>query len=436
VFISDKQRILAMSIALTVALASPAAAQAPQSENFQIGSGGPLTAHALAEWVLQANPGLAAAAAAAEAAAHRIEPAGSLDDPVVSYAAAPSTIGSGRLNQRVEFSQQIPWPGTLRAREAAARHEATAAGNDLDALRLQVVAQAKSAAAEWRFVHEALEVQLETQGLLDDLVATARTRYAAGRAPRQDVLQAEVERAKLDNTGLRLRSQKSAIQARINALLNRPVHAPLPEAAAFSAARPVPEGPQLEDRALAHHPELQGLESRVLAQRARVDLAEKNFYPDFRLGVGYNSLWDDRDKRTIVGVSINIPFDRDKRKAELSRAQAEERRMEWVLMDRRADLLADIAQARAAAIETQQSVHLFNNQLVPLARDYLSAAIADYESGTGAFLNVISAEQRYLDTGLAHARARADHVRSIAELERVTGGDLFPQKQVQGGLER
>jgi len=188
VFISDKQRILAMSIALTVALASPAAAQAPQSENFQIGSGGPLTAHALAEWVLQANPGLAAAAAAAEAAAHRIEPAGSLDDPVVSYAAAPSTIGSGRLNQRVEFSQQIPWPGTLRAREAAARHEATAAGNDLDALRLQVVAQAKSAAAEWRFVHEALEVQLETQGLLDDLVATARTRYAAGRAPRQDVI--------------------------------------------------------------------------------------------------------------------------------------------------------------------------------------------------------------------------------------------------------
>jgi len=431
-----KPRVSAICIALIFALGSPVAAHAQENEHSEYRDNGPLTAEELAERVLEANPGLASAAAAAEAAAYRIEPAGSLDDPVLSYAAAPSTIGSGRLNQRIEFSQQIPWPGTLRAREAAARYEAKAVGSDLNALRLRVMAQAKSAYAEWRFLQEALEVHHETRDLLDQLVATARTRYAAGRAPKQDVLQAEVERGELDNHKLRLLSQQSAVQARINALLNRPADTPLPEAAPVTTERTLPPGEILEERALAQHPELEGLEARVSANQSRVDLAEKNFYPNFRLGVGYNSLWDDRDKRAVVGVSVNIPFDRGKRKAELSQARAEERRTEWALTDRRATLLADITQARAETIEAQKSIRLYEDQLVPLAQEYLSASIADYESGAGAFLNVITAEQRSLDTGLALARARADYVRRLAELERLTGGDLFGLQQVQGGPER
>ena len=56
--------------------------------------------------------------------------------------------------------------------------------------------------------------------------------------------------------------------------------------------------------------------------------------------------------------------------------------------------------------------------------EYLEAAIADYQSGTGGFLNVITAEQRALSTELALARARADSARRLAELERWVGGSV------------
>jgi len=380
-----------------------------------------LTEAELVEQVLQANPGLASLRAAAEAAIYRIEPAGSLDDPMVSYAAAPRTAGSGRLNQRVEFSQRIPWPGTLDTREAVARYEAAAAQGDAESLELEVVAQARSAHAQWRFVHEALAIHHETRSLLDELIATAETRYAAGRALKQDVLQAKVERADLDNEELRLRQLQTTVRARINALLNRPPDAPLPAAAPMGALPAPPAFEALKTLALARHPELERLDARVSANESRQTLAEKAFYPDFQVGIGYNSLWDEPDKRPILGLTINVPLDRGKRRSELDAARAETSEAQWALTERRAELLADLTRARAEVVEARQSAQLYENELVPLAAEYLNAAIADYQSGAGAFLNVITAEQRKLATDLALARTRADYAARLAELQRTVG---------------
>ncbi|MCH9670540.1 MAG: TolC family protein [Gammaproteobacteria bacterium] len=394
----------------------------------------PLTADSLASWVLEANPGLAAIEAAAEAAAYRVDPAGSLDDPTFSYAVAPLTASADRsLNQKFEFSQKIPWPGTLAAREAAARHEAISADRDVDALRLRVIAQAKSAYAEWRFVDEGLTIHHATHALLEELISTTQTRYAAGRALKQDVLQAEVELADLNNHLLQLHRQQATVQARINALLNRLPDAPLPPAAQVAHTTVPPALETLQSLALAQHPELAGMDSQIAANQSRVTLAEKALYPNFQIGVGYNSLWDDTDKRPVFGVSINVPFNRSKRRAEFGRAQAETRRAQWALSERRAELLSELAQARAEVLEAQASVELYVDQLVPLAAEYLEAALTDYQSGSGSFLNVITAEQRKLRTDLSLARARADYVRRLAELERWVGGPINPSRSLLSG---
>jgi outer membrane protein, heavy metal efflux system len=393
-----------------------------------------MTADGLAAWVIELNPGLAGLEAAAEAAAFRIDPAGSLDDPMLSYAAAPLTAGTdGGLDQKVDFSQKFPWPGTLAAREAAARYEAVAADRDVDALRLRVVAQARAAYAEWYFVHAALEIHHATKALLEDLIATAETRYAAGRALKQDVLQAEIESRDLDNRLLWLLRLKATVQARINAMLNRAPDAELPLADPALGNSGLPSLERLQELAVAQHPELAMLDARISASTSRITLAEKALYPDFQVGVGYNELWSNSDQRPTFGVAINLPLDRGKRRADLSRAQADKRSAEWSLVERRANLLADLAQARAEVSEAQDTIANYQDELVPLAAEYLEAALADYQSGDGAFLNVITAEQRKLGTELAAARVRADYVRRLAALERWTGGDIDPAHTAQSG---
>jgi len=423
---------------LLTLIAVPGWSNPPQHVHTGFKTDQNLTADQLVSWVLEVNPGLAAIQAAAEAAAYRIDPAGALDDPVLSYGIAPLTHNASQgVNQRFDFSQKIPWPGTLSAREAVARNDALAVSSEADMLQLLVITQTKSAYAEWHFIHEALSIHHATQTLLDELIVTTQSRYAAGLASKQDALQAEVELNNLKNQILGLLRQQVAIQARINALLNRAPDTALPNAGPIVVSRQKPPTFQeLKVLALTHHPDLSQLNARISSGESRVTLAEKAFFPDFQVGVGYNSFWDDADKRPFLGISINIPLDRNKRRSILNQARAETRRAEWSLIERQAELLADLAQARAEVIEAQSSVALYQDKLIPLAEEYLESAIADYQSGAGGFLNVITAEQRKLSTDLAHARTRADYIRRLAELERWTGASINSSLPDSTGVEQ
>jgi len=420
VFNSSKLPASALAGALLLAAAPVSGAGAPPP-NGEDPFPGELTESALIERVVAANPGLAAVQAAAEAAHHRIEPAGSLDDPMLRYAVSPRTLGSGRVSQQAEFSQPIPWPGTLRERAAAARHQAEAAGAGARALRVLVIFRARAALADWRYLGEALAINSATRRLLDELIATAESRYAAGRGLRQDILQAELERSELDNETLRLRQERTRVLAGLNALLNRPPGAGLPEAAPLSHLPPPPPQDSLERRALAQHPALTRLQFQAAAKRREVNLAQKAFYPNFQVGVGYAGLMDEADKRPTLGITINVPLDRGKRRAALNGARAEAEQSEWALTEQRAQLLANVAGARAAVEEARASAALYEDELVPLANEYLNTAINDYHSGVGDFRDVIDAEQRKLDSELALARTRAGYARHWAELERWVG---------------
>jgi cobalt-zinc-cadmium efflux system outer membrane protein len=385
-----------------------------------------LTPEQLVEAVLERNPSLGALRAAVVEAASRVEPAGVLEDPMLSYALAPQTIGgtdSGRgLTQDIEISQAIPWPGTLALREAAARAEAEAVSGDLAGLRLQIIAAVKAGFAEWYYVHRALKINEANQDLLIELRNVAETLYVTGRANQQDVLQAEVEHARLQDQALELARQKHSIKAQLNGLLNRGPNKPLPPPAELAGPVSPPPFKALQQAAIAAHPELKQLQAQLSASQARVGLAEKDFYPDFDLMAGYDSFWDDEDQRFSVGASINIPLNRSKYQAALDAAQAGAQRARWQLIDRRAQLLADLERTRAEVMESVEVIRLHHKRLMPLAQENLDAAEADYRAAAGGFLDVIIAEQQKLATELGLERARANYLRRLAELERWTGG--------------
>ncbi len=419
--VNGNKKVCLFAIGLLLA-STGAAKSTPQQESI-VADTANITADILVSWVLARNPGLNELTAAAEVARLRVEPAGSLDDPTFGYTFAPRTFGrEGQgLNQKIEFSQKLPWPGTLAAREAVAQHEATMARKDLASLRLSLAATAQSAYAEWYFVQRALEIHHETEALLGELRTVAETRYAAGKALQQDVLQAELEQVRLDRHHLQLKRVESSVQAHINALLNRSSTAPLPSPGGVATPKAVPALSDLESYAIATHPELKRLTAKIAAHTAHVTVAEKAFYPDIRFTAGYNSLWDEADKRPVVGLSVNVPLDRRKRRAVLNGAKAEVRRAQSQRENRRAQLLGDLARAHAEVHESLKAVSLYEQSLLPLAKEYFDATLADYQSGTGSFLAVITAEQQQLTTEEGHARNRADVLRHLAELDRWTG---------------
>jgi outer membrane protein TolC len=178
---------------------------------------------------------------------------------------------------------------------------------------------------------------------------------------------------------------------------------------------------QLKDQALTRHPDLHRLEAEHASARTGIDLAEKRFYPDIRVMAGYNSLWDESEKQWTIGASINVPLDRDKYNAGLAAARAKATQIRWALQDKRNELLAQLELARSEVEESIAVIRLYQEKLIPLAEEKLNASLADYQSGSSSFLNVITAEDEKLNAELALKRAETDYLRRQASLERWIG---------------
>ncbi|HEX5339794.1 MAG TPA: TolC family protein [Gammaproteobacteria bacterium] len=376
--------------------------------------------------VLTQNQSLTAMQAAADAANARTESADALPDPMLSYAAAPNSAGySGQgLNFNTQISQVFPWPGTLQLRSDAAKAETESAEQQVADMRLRLGAQARALYADWYYVHQALDINSQNLALLARLQAVAETQYAAGQVPEQDVLQAEVELTRLKNQQLELERRRRTIQAKIDGLLNVDPDIPVAPPADIPPPQTLPRYAALQRSALARYPQLKSLDAQIRAARERVKLADTNNYPSFTLMAGYNSLWDPVAKRLIVGMSINIPFGGNHR-GKVSETQARLHESEARLSDARAQLLSALDQAYETATQTDATIKLYTDKLLPLAELNLKASEADYANGSGDFLKLITAERQYLMAKLELARARADFYIQLTSLNYQTGGALL-----------
>ena len=394
----------------------------------------PLTAEAFTDAVLTHNASLEAMRQAVGAAVAQVKSAGSLDDPMLSVSTAPRTLGtSGGPSGDVEVSQSFPWWGTLDARREVARADAEARGQDFNALRLQLMALARGAFADWVYVHRGIDINAVNLSILDELRNVARIRYATGQAPQEDVLQADVDRTMLKQQRLEWERELTAAQGRMNALLDRAPQSMIPPPGELPAPLALPAEEILAQRALAH-PQLEELADEERAAEARQRLAEKERFPKFGVSAGYNNMWADPTMRPMLGLSLTIPIDQDKYLAAIDAAHAEERRAASTLEDRRASLLADLSAEYAAVREAAQSVLLYRDELMPLAQRTLDVARTEYGSGRGDFLNVLTAEQHRLDTELGLARMQSTYFRGLAELDRASGGGLLESRVTHSGL--
>ncbi|MHB8811736.1 MAG: TolC family protein [Steroidobacteraceae bacterium] len=421
-------RWMSLARALAVCfLAAAAAMTGPQSsvsaEEEPLGA--PLTADAFTDAVLAHNASLEAMRQAVVAAVEQVRPAGALDDPMLSVSAAPRSFGTaGGTSGDVEVSQSFPWWGTLDARREVARADAEAMGRNLDALRLRLATTARGAFADWVYVHRALDINTANLSVLDELRNVARIRYATGQAPQEDVLQADVEHTMLKQQRLEWERDLIVAQSRMNALLDRAPQSAIPPPAGLPAASALPAEQILAQRALAH-PQLEELADEERSAEERQRLAEKERFPKFGVSVGYNNMWADPAMRPMVGLSFTLPIDQGKYRATIDAAHAQARRAASTLEDQRASLLASLSADYAAVREAARSVALYRDELVPLAQSTLDVSRAEYGTGRGDFLNVMTAEQHRLDTELGLARMQSRYFQSLAELDRASGGGLL-----------
>ena len=405
--------------------AVPGREEARVSED-RVSDGEALDRTAYVRAVLRRNPTITSARQGWRAAIARVRQSGSFEDPTVDLAIAPLSIGSSSASTgyNVGISQRLPWFGKRGFESAVASAEAEAAKSDFEATRRELALTAAVLYDAYFVAARSIEINARHVELMRTLRAAATAQFQAGRGSMQDPLQAEAELTHMEHDAVILASQRDVTVAQMNELLHRDPELPLPpppKELPQTAAPDVYDAKRLQSEALERRPEIASARQHARAEQARADKGDRESYPDFIVSTSYNSMWDMPEHRWMVGLGFNLPIQVGRRAGMVDEANAARARFES-----EAIRLSDMARTQVVVAvkqleESQHLLHIFDERLLPVARNQVDAARAGFIASQNSFIAVIDAEKNLRSVELEYQMALANYDRRRAELDRARG---------------
>jgi outer membrane protein TolC len=414
------RRELVLALAATTLLSLPASAEPLGSDLGQ-----------LLDAMERTHPALTAATASRDAAAAEVEIAGALDDP--QFEASFDDIDredDGPLPQRVggifySIEQTFPLGGKRTLRRDIAKAGVAEAATERTQALLDLRAQMKTAFAQHYLALLTAEVTKKEGEVLGDLAEIAQERYAQGLGRQQEAIEAAAERAALASALADAERDRMIAISRINALIGRPLEAPLAPPAALPL---VPEVAHLDlatllARGEERNPSLAQRTAAIEGATAASTLAQRNWYPDLTLGVSVVD--EDRD---ITGyeakVGFNIPLQWGLRRAEQGRAKAKLAEARARSSATRLELSNEISEALQSLRAVTIREETMRKEQLPRLDEAVSAAQRAYAVDQAEIADALGAVRRLKRAELEYLGMLFEQQTVLAELERLIGGEL------------
>ena len=159
---------------------------------------------------------------------------------------------------------------------------AQAAGHSVDEARLQLIKNVKSKWWQLYYMDRALDTVASNQALLRQFITVARTKYETGKGLQQDVLLSQLELSRLMDQEIQLQAIRRNQAIQLNILMDRPANDSflLPDKVSMMMPT-LAEESELYQKAASVRPRLKEMERQIDAAQSRLDLAKRDYYPDF-----------------------------------------------------------------------------------------------------------------------------------------------------------
>jgi outer membrane protein TolC len=385
---------------------------------------------------ISSNSSLAGMFSRAQAMAEMPAQAGSLPDPVLSLNAINLPVDSFSATQenmtqmQIGLSQALPFPGKLGLRQEAASFEAKAATLDTDEMRLILIRNVQMNWWNLFFIDRAILIVERNQQLLRQLILVAETKYKTGQGLQSDVLLAQVELSRLLDVEISLKASRKDQVAQMNALLNRSAMTPVELPQTVNETLPDnPDKSSLLKQALQSRPTLTSQQHILQAAQTRIRLAEKDYYPDFKLATTYGlrsginpANRTSRADFASIKLSMTLPFfTAEKQDGALAQRKAEAARQTFTLQDKRTQVDSEIEQALAAYAAASEQALLFKTGIIPQASQTVASMLAAYQVNKVDFLNLVRAQITLYNYETQYWKAFSSGWQAWARLEAAVG---------------
>ena len=393
----------------------------------------PLELDPLVAEALRSNREILAAQKRLEAARLRPSQASSLPEPIFSLGytsnGSPRPVaGLGKeatSNAGFMISQEFPAPGKRKLRGEIAGKEAEAELQQYRAAQLSVISKLKQAYHRLHHGYEAVDIMGRNVDLLEKFIRIAEARYTVGRAAQQDIFKAQTQLAILQTRIAKMEQDKLSAAAEINSLLDRPPDAPL--------GRPPDLPPPelritLEDlyaHARQDAPALRREQKMIERTQLAVNLARKDYYPDYTVSGGYFNQGGLPDMYQFR-VDFRLPaYYWRKQRPEVAEhvSQLSEARHNWEAASQTINFR--VKDEYLMAQTSYRLMEMYSKTVVPQASLALESSIPGYETGSVDFLSLLTNFMTVVDYELNYHEEMLNCSLALVRLEELTGLDLI-----------
>jgi cobalt-zinc-cadmium efflux system outer membrane protein len=379
---------------------------------------------------LKNNPEIHVAEARASASTHRIPQATSLADPMVMMGyeneGTDSLYTFGRETRGMpadsrwmfSLSQMFPYPGKLALKGEMAARDAESLKAMADATKLATEVRVKELYYDLLLAYTNIDLIMDQAVLFSRMEDAALARYAAGMAPQQEVWMAQTEKYMLLEKEEMEKQKIQSLKAMLNAAVGRDGLSPLGR----------PEKPQntihnyrldeLIQMSYDRYPMIKSREKMAGAAEAKIQMAKKEYYPDFTIGAGYFARSSQFPDMWNLTATINIPiFYKTKQREAVLEAEAsllEARRNVEVTKLMTSSAMRD---NHAMLKSAENLMALYREGLIPKAYQGFELALAGYVTGKIEAITAITRLKALIDYEFLYWRQFTDRQKAAARLD-------------------
>jgi outer membrane protein, heavy metal efflux system len=377
------------------------------------------------------NPQISAADHGARAARQMAPQVTTLPDPKFTY--QQLSVGSpkpfaGYTNSDFAYigigaSQELPYPGKLRARGDVAERDADTKQAEVEVTKTSIADALKADYLQLAYLQQTLGILRQNESVLDQLIQDATAHYQVGQGMQQDVLQAQVNRTRIVKEITMHHQQMGQVQAHLKGVLSRDQDSPDIVTEDLIATHLQRTSDELLAMVRQNNPQIQVDASSIRRQDAQVASAKREGKPDFEVGYLYQNTA--RKYRDYYMFTFDVRFPRKGRvNAEIAEATEKRSEAQQTLNAHLQQQLAEAQEGYVKATSDEELLKEYREGLIPQSDAAYRATLSAYASNREQFIHVLSYFTDTLNLKLEYAQTLVDHEAALAHLETLTGETL------------
>lgn len=385
------------------------------------------------------NPELKSSQARWRMFANKAKQASSLEDPMVMFklqnmlVREPFVFNKDIQSSKViGISQQLPFWGKRALRQEVAQYEAESYKWSIEERKLELTRMVKETYYQIWAVDKSMGIVDKNLRILADFVTIAESKYSVGQGVQQDIYKAGLEKSKMLDMQITLKQQRKSLEANLNYLLYRPGNTPVGTVADFTLPELSYSAEQLNQLALEKRPQIKSLASLASKGQASHRLAQREFYPDFNISFEYmfkNSIATDMttdpgyDMFTL-GVTFNLPFQRERRHAMVAESTSETTMATEELNGLKNSISYSINDILAQLDRRRNLIELYKGGIIPQSEQSLESAVISYRVNKVDFLTLLDGRMSLFTYERELYESQAEYMMKLAQLEAAVGMEL------------